>query len=62
MHFAASQAQPSRESAPAVESLSCPLCNGQLIALRGAYRCARCSFILCAGCDASPAGGPEPGD
>jgi hypothetical protein len=29
----------------------CPVCNGPLIPLRGNYRCARCFFSLCVGCE-----------
>jgi hypothetical protein len=29
----------------------CPICGGGLVPLRGTWRCARCSFLLCVGCD-----------
>lgn len=29
----------------------CPLCSGALIPLHNAYRCARCSYHLCVGCE-----------
>ena len=33
----------------------CPVCSGPLIPLRDFYRCARCSFSICVGCE-----GPGP--
>jgi hypothetical protein len=38
----------------------CPVCNGVLIPLRGNYRCARCYFSLCAGCE--PLEVPDPSE
>ncbi len=32
----------------------CPHCGGALIPLRGVWRCARCYFVLCAGCEPEP--------
>ena len=32
----------------------CPVCLGGLIPQRGAWRCVRCGFSLCVGCDSSP--------
>jgi hypothetical protein len=29
----------------------CPACNGPLVELRGQYRCSRCYFTLCVGCE-----------
>jgi hypothetical protein len=29
----------------------CPVCGGGLIPLRGQWRCSRCYFALCAGCE-----------
>jgi hypothetical protein len=29
----------------------CPVCGGPLIPLRGQYRCSRCLFSLCVGCE-----------
>ncbi len=37
--------------------LRCPLCSGSLVPLHNSYRCARCSYPLCAGCEQSS---PEP--
>jgi hypothetical protein len=31
---------------------ACPVCSGVLVPLRGLYRCSRCSFSLCVGCEA----------
>lgn len=41
------------EPGPRDEPPSCPVCGGGLIPLRGNWRCGRCSFALCAGCDPS---------
>lgn len=30
----------------------CPLCNGSLVRLHNSYRCSRCRYYLCAGCEA----------
>jgi hypothetical protein len=41
----------------------CPLCNGPLVPLRGDYRCSRCLFHLCVGCEAPEVpGGLDRGD
>ncbi|HTU23123.1 MAG TPA: hypothetical protein VMG10_34120 [Gemmataceae bacterium] len=32
-------------------SLRCPVCSGSLIPLHNAYRCSRCCYHLCAGCE-----------
>jgi hypothetical protein len=37
----------------------CPCCAGVLIVLRGTFRCTRCQYSLCAGCEAF---GPEAED
>ena len=29
----------------------CPVCGGALMPLRGVWRCTRCLFTLCAGCE-----------
>jgi hypothetical protein len=29
----------------------CPVCSGSLVPLHNAYRCARCSYYLCVGCE-----------
>jgi hypothetical protein len=29
----------------------CPLCRGSLVPLRNSYRCLRCSYHVCAGCE-----------
>jgi hypothetical protein len=29
----------------------CPVCNGVLVPLRDQYRCSRCFFTLCVGCE-----------
>lgn len=32
----------------------CPVCSGALVPLRDQYRCARCYFTVCAGCEDIP--------
>lgn len=32
----------------------CPYCGGSLVPLRGQFRCLRCSFALCEGCETQP--------
>jgi hypothetical protein len=32
----------------------CPVCSGALVPLRGQYRCARCCYTICAGCEDVP--------
>jgi hypothetical protein len=29
----------------------CPMCGGGLVPLRGQWRCSRCYFTLCVGCE-----------
>jgi len=29
----------------------CPVCSGALVELRGQFRCSRCYFTLCVGCE-----------
>jgi len=39
----------------------CPVCSGPLVPLRGTYRCTRCCYSLCVGCEAptpAPTAGP----
>jgi hypothetical protein len=31
----------------------CPLCAGELVLLRDGYRCVRCCYSFCLGCDAA---------
>lgn len=38
----------------------CLLCAGELVPVRGAWRCARCGHSLCVGCE-PPAPHDEPG-
>jgi hypothetical protein len=38
--------------APATSAApSCPMCGGGLVPMRGTWRCSRCYFALCAGCE-----------
>jgi hypothetical protein len=44
-------------------ALSCPLCGGGMVPLRGQWRCSRCYFALCAGCEpVLHADGPDTGE
>jgi hypothetical protein len=36
----------------------CPRCSGRLVPLRDAYRCARCSYSICAACEGAEAAAP----
>jgi hypothetical protein len=40
-------------------ALACPVCGGGLVPLRGQWRCSRCFFALCVGCEVVL--GTEPG-
>lgn len=31
--------------------LRCPVCSGSLVPLHNSYRCSRCCYHQCAGCD-----------
>jgi hypothetical protein len=33
---------------------TCPVCTGPLLPQRGAWRCSRCCFTLCDGCEGEP--------
>jgi hypothetical protein len=44
--------EPSQET-PSQRQPCCPVCNGALVELRGQYRCARCLFTFCVGCEAA---------
>jgi hypothetical protein len=41
---------------------TCPVCTGLLIPLGELWRCSRCCFTLCEGCEGGPAGGRYEGD
>jgi hypothetical protein len=46
---------PARDNRPAQGSaqrgVACPFCEGDLVPVRGAYRCVRCCFSICPGCE-----------
>jgi hypothetical protein len=44
--------EPIQEPAPSRQPC-CPACSGALVELRGQYRCTRCYFTLCVGCEAA---------
>jgi hypothetical protein len=33
------------------EGYPCPVCGGGLVPLRSMWRCGRCSFVQCVGCE-----------
>jgi hypothetical protein len=35
----------------AKRGIACPCCEGVLVPVRDAYRCVRCCFSICAGCE-----------
>jgi hypothetical protein len=35
----------------AQRGVACPFCDGVLVPLRGEYRCMRCCFRICPGCE-----------
>jgi hypothetical protein len=51
-----SSATPQEEPRNEPVTPCCPVCNGQLIELRGQYRCTRCYFTLCVGCESAAYG------
>jgi hypothetical protein len=59
MHAIAAHTETQKEAPPSADKPCCPLCNNVLIPLRGFFRCSRCFFTLCAGCEASPTGAPD---
>ena len=62
MHTACSPADPAKDATPAAGLPCCPVCNGLLVPLRGSYRCVRCLFTLCVGCEAADATDSADGD
>lgn len=39
------------ESAACQLTPGCPVCGATLVPMRGQYRCSRCYFALCPGCE-----------
>ncbi len=46
-------------SAQCVRQPTCPACGGVFVPQRDGYRCTRCHFTLCVGCE--PEDRPDPG-
>ena len=42
-----------RDEPQASRAPSCPVCSGPFVELRGQYRCTRCFYTLCVGCEPS---------
>jgi hypothetical protein len=46
---------PARDDRPAqgsvLRGVTCPFCEGVLVPQRDVYRCPRCCFSICPGCD-----------
>jgi hypothetical protein len=38
-------------SVPAAQPRGCPACAAPMVPLRGQYRCTRCYFTFCVGCE-----------
>lgn len=57
---------PSSQEATAAERVEsacpprCPVCSGSLVPLHNAYRCSRCGYHLCAGCEPIEPGALKP--
>lgn len=54
--------QVSWERRPAQPGPQCPVCGGTLVPLRGFWRCTRCAYLLCVGCEAGHATGSADSD
>lgn len=42
---------PTTCSIPAAQPRACPACAAPMLPLRGQYRCSRCYFTFCIGCE-----------
>jgi hypothetical protein len=51
----------SRPGRPSCGQPPCPVCGGALVPLRGQFRCTRCFFSACAGCEAEGVAEPAEG-
>ena len=51
MSFPTTSPDESTNDAATTRQPHCPACSGPLIELRGQYRCTRCYFTLCVGCE-----------
>jgi hypothetical protein len=49
--------QPTQPSFPSQGTPPCPACMGRLVFMRNFYRCSRCGFCICIGCDDLPGAG-----
>jgi hypothetical protein len=45
------QESSSHDERASVSQPQCPVCNASLIPLRNHYRCARCCYSICVGCE-----------
>lgn len=54
-----SQKDDARERVEPSYPPQCPLCNGSLILLHSTYRCSRCCYHHCVGCEQIDAGAPS---
>jgi hypothetical protein len=45
------QENPSKDGMEPLRLPRCPLCSGALVPLHNAYRCSRCAYHLCIGCE-----------
>jgi hypothetical protein len=44
----------SSQEPPATACPPCPVCSGPLVCLRNQYRCSRCYYCFCVGCEDGP--------
>jgi hypothetical protein len=56
-----SSAEEQPDKAPAPGRPPCPVCSGPLLPLRDFYRCSRCGFSICAGCEGADSYPPADG-
>ena len=54
-----SQEIAAKERVESAYPLRCPVCGGSLVPLHNAYRCSRCCYHLCAGCEQFDLGPPN---
>jgi hypothetical protein len=53
--------KPTANHTPTCGQQTCPVCMGVLIPVGGAWRCSRCCFAFCEGCEGGPRFSPQEG-
>jgi hypothetical protein len=51
-------AAPNQQASPPSCPALCPVCAGRLVYLRSQYRCSRCCYSFCVGCEDGPTAEP----